>query len=279
MQKNTGDIDYKEFLKVLKEHSPYDFCDYSDNSISRRIQKVMRDYRLSFDEIIEKTKIDAHFVEQIIDELTVNTTELFRDPALWRFLYEKIYPSLKKKATLNIWHAGCSSGQEVYSNIILLDQMNMLDRTTIFASDISTKILDLAKKGVYKYDFNKVYLDNFKEVFQDKDVDLNKYIDINEYDDKFIVKDFLKDKVKYVKYDLVNEEIPFYKKFDIIFCRNVLIYFNVSLQLKIINRFYQNLFPGGLLCLGSHETISGFYKTKFLKKEFIYQKSNTFYLK
>jgi len=279
MQKNTGDIDFKEYLKVLKENSPYDFSDYSDNSISRRIQKVIRDYRLTYDELVEKTKIDPNFVEEIVDDLAVNTTELFRDPLLWRFLLEKIYPSLKKKATLNIWHAGCSSGQEVYSNIILLDHLNMLDRTTIFASDISKKILDQAKKGTYKYDFNKVYIDNFNQVFQEKNIDFQKYIDINELEDKFIVHDFLKEKVKFTKYDLVKEELPFYNKFDLIFCRNVLIYFNVNLQSKIINRFYQSLYPGGLLCLGAHETITGFYKTKFMKNGFIYNKSNIFHLK
>ena len=279
MQKNSGDIDFKEYLNVIKEHSQYDFSDYSDNSISRRVQKVMRDYNMSYEDLVEKTKNDITFVEQIVDALAVNTTELFRDPTLWRFLLEKIYPTLKKKATLNIWHAGCSSGQEVYSNIIMLDHLNMLDRTTIYASDISKKILDQAKKGVYKYDFNKNYIDNFNQVFFGKNVDFKKYIDINEHEDKFTIKDFLKEKVKFIRYDLVQEELPFYNKFDIIFCRNVLIYFNINLQSKIINRFYQNLFPGGILCLGAHETISGFYKTKFMKNGLVFNKSNGFHLK
>ena len=276
---HTEDINFKEYLKVLKENSPYDFSDYSDNSISRRVQKVVRDLRITFDELVEKTKSDGAFVEQIVQLLAVNTTELFRDPPLWKFLMEKVYPSLHKRTNINIWHAGCSSGQEVYSNIILLDYMNLLDRTTIYATDISKKVLDQAKKGVYKYNFNKGYIDNFNQVFSHREIDYKNYIDINEQEDKFIIKNFLTDKAKFIKHDLVQEQLPFYTKFDIIFCRNVLIYFNISLQSKIINCYYQNLFPGGTLILGVHETITGFYKTKFLKNGFIYNKSNAFHFK
>ena len=280
MQNDTDELDIKEYLKVLKESSPYDFSDYSDNSISRRVQKVMRDFKLTYDELVDITRKDPSFCEQIVDSLAVNTTELFRDPLLWKFLMDKIYPALKNKIHIYIWHAGCSSGQEVYSNLIMLDYLNLLDRTTVYASDISRRILDQATKGIYKYEFNKNYISNFNQVFEGKDIDFKKYITINENEDKLIVNDFLKDKVKFSKYDLVQEEIPFYNKFDIIFCRNVLIYFNVSLQSKIINRFYQKMFPGALLCLGIHETITGFYKTKFMKNEFVYHKNTSgFHLK
>jgi chemotaxis protein methyltransferase CheR len=276
---NMDDINFKEYLTILKEHSLYDFSDYSDNSISRRVQKVIRDYKLSYDELVEKTKTDSEFVEQIVEALAVNTTDLFRDPALWSFLLDKIYPPLKKKATLNIWHAGCSSGQEVYSNIIMLDYLNLLDRSTIYATDISRKILDQAKKCVYKYNFNKGYVDNFNQVFNGKDIDFSKYFEISEQEDKIVAKDFFRGKAKFIEHNLVQEQLPFYNKFDVIFCRNVLIYFNVNLQSKIINRFYQNLFPGGILILGMHEAISGFFKTKFLKNGFIYNKSNAFHFK
>jgi len=279
MFKGPEDIDFKEYLKVLKENSPYDFSDYSDNSISRRVQKVVRDFRISFDELIEKTKNDGAFVEQIVQSLAVNTTELFRDPPLWKYLMEKVYPAFHNKPHINIWHAGCSSGQEVYSNLILLDYLDLVDKTTIYATDLSKKVLDLAKKGVYKYNFNKGYIDNFDQVFSHREIDFKNYIDINEHDDKFIVKSFLPEKVKFIKHDLVQEQLPFYTKFDIIFCRNVLIYFNISLQSKIINCYYQNLYPGGFLILGAHETITGFYKTKFLKNGMVYNKTNAFHFK
>ena len=279
MQSNAADIAFKDYLHVLKEFSPYDLSDYSDNSISRRIQKVMRDYKLSFDELIDKTKSNSDFAEQVVESIAVNTTELFRDPALWIFLLENVYPSFKSKPSINIWHAGCSSGQEVYSNLAMLDHLNLLDRTTIYATDISQKVLEQAKKGIYKYNFNKTYIDNFNQTFCNEPVAFNDYFEVNEAEDKIIVKDVIKNKAQFIKHDLIQEQLPFFNKFDIIFCRNVLIYFNVCLQSKVIDKFYQNFFSNGTLILGTHETISGFYKTKFIKTGMVYHKSNTFHLK
>ena len=104
MLNNTEDITFKDYLQALKEYSPYDLSEYSDNSISRRIQKVMRDYKLSIGELIEKTKSNSEFAEQVVEALAVNTTELFRDPSFWTFLLENVYPSFERKPSINIWH-------------------------------------------------------------------------------------------------------------------------------------------------------------------------------
>lgn len=280
MQNSDEDITFKEYLQILKDSSPYDFSEYSDNSIYRRIHKVMRDYRISLKELIVKTKTDKDFVEQIVEAITVNTTELFRDPPVWIFILEKILPLLKSKTNINIWHAGCSSGQEVYSNLILLDQLGILDRSTIYATDISQKVLEQAKKGVYKFRFNQNYIENFHQVLSlNETVDFSKYFDIIDSEDKLVVKDYLRTIPKFIKHDLVQEKMPFYNKFDIVFCRNVLIYFNSGLQSRIIQRFYDNLYPGGSMILGTHETITGFFKTKFVKTGPVYAKSNVFHFK
>jgi chemotaxis protein methyltransferase CheR len=280
MQNSEEEITFREYLQILKDSSPYDFSEYSDNSIYRRIHKVMRDYRLSLHELVAKTRSDSNFVEQIVEALTVNTTELFRDPAIWMYVHDKLLPSLKTKPNINIWHAGCSSGQEVYSNLILLDQLGLLEQSTVFASDISQKMIDQAKKGVYKYRFNQNYIENFNQVVgRNQKVDFSKYFDIIESEDKMVVKDFLRSRPRFVKHDLVQEKMPFYNKFDIIFCRNVLIYFNGGLQSRIIQRFYDNLFPGGTMVLGTHEAITGFFKTKFVKNGPVYTKSNVFHFK
>ena len=280
MQNSEEEITFKEYLQILKDCSPYDFSEYSDNSIARRIQKVMRDYRLSLNELIFKTKSENDFVEEIVEAITVNTTELFRDPPIWSYILQKLLPTLKTKTNINIWHAGCSTGQEVYSNLILLDQLGLLERSTIFASDINQKVIEQAKKGVYKYRFNQNYIENFNLVHNiNHQVNFSKYFDIIEAEDKLVVKDFLRSIPKFVKHDLVQEKLPFYNKFDIIFCRNVLIYFNSGLQSKIIQRFYDNLFPGGSMILGTHETLTGFFKSKFVKNGPIYTKSNLFHLK
>lgn len=280
MQDREDEITMREYLQILKDFSPYDFSEYSDSSIYRRIHKVMRDYRLSIDELVYKTKTDNDFVEQIVESITVNTTELFRDTAVWSYIFEKLLPSFKNNPTINIWHAGCSSGQEVYSNLILLDHLGLLERTTVYATDISQRVLEQAKKGVYKYSFNLNYIENFNKVFsKESNVDFSKYFDIVESEDKIVVKNSLRTVPKFIKHDLVQEKLPFYNKFDLVFCRNVLIYFNNSLQSRIIQRFHDNLFPGGSMILGTHENINGFFKTKFIKNGPVFSKSNAFHFK
>jgi chemotaxis protein methyltransferase CheR len=281
--KKQGSMDLKHYLQELKEHSNYDFCDYSDNSITRRLNKVMRDHRLTLDQLIEKTKTDAFFVEQLVQEITVNTTELFRDPEIWKDLYANYLPSLKKKKYVTIWHAGCSSGQEVFSNLILLNELGLLDRSHVYATDLNGHVLDLAKKGKYRYKFNQQYIENFNQVLNSSDrepaISFEKYFEISKNKDYIKVVDFIRKFPHFLKHDLVKEKELNSSKFDIIFCRNVLIYFNSDLQTKITQRFFNQLYVGGMLILGNHEGLNGFFKAKFEKNGPVFIKNNTFHFK
>jgi len=279
---HCGVMTYKEYLQVLKEHSPYDFSEYSDNSIFRRIQKVMRDHKLTLEELGTRTQSDKFFVEEVVEAITVNTTELFRDPDVWRYLYEKQLPLYHNNNVINIWHAGCSTGQEVYSLMILLNELGMLDKARVFATDISQKALDSAKKAIYKHQIDKGCIENFSQVFRNTDgVEklFSKYFDIDKKTDIISVKPFLKDNIKFVRHNLVENNLPFYNKMDIIFCRNVLIYFNSRLQNRIVQRFFDVMFSHGTLVLGAHEGLSGFFKTKFDRSGPVYKKSNVFHFR
>lgn len=277
-----AEINFKEFLEELKKHTPYNFCDYSDNSIQRRIDKVLKEHNLQIDELLAKTKSEPEFVEQLVDDITVNTTELFRNKETWEYLYNKVIPGLKSKTNINIWHAGCSTGQEVYSNLILFNELGLLDKVKVVASDINKKVIRSAKLGEYDYKFNAQYIEVFNELWNGLKTNpkpFEHYFNIDEDHDKIIAKDFIKKIPKFIKHDLVVEDIPFYQKFDIIFCRNVLIYFNPELQLKIVRKFFDKLHDGGVLILGTHEALHGFFKTRFVKHGMVYTKSNTFHLK
>lgn len=267
------DQDLQYFVTTLKNSSKYDLSEYSDKSLKRRLQKVLTDFNLDIQGLILALKNKPDFTEKIVREITVNTTELFRDPAVWHTLRSLILPRFKNNKNINIWHAGCSTGQEVYSLMILLNEMDMLEKAKIFASDINTDVLEVAKKGEYKYRFNIGYLDNFDKVIKQNplnyeefnDVPYEKYFDIDKARDTITMKRHLTERPIFRKHDLVKDGNLFFAKFDLILCRNVIIYFNYSLQNKVFDLFHSNLYNKSILLLGMHETILGPWANKFEK--------------
>ncbi|MFO7864045.1 MAG: CheR family methyltransferase [Salinivirgaceae bacterium] len=269
-----------KFIDAVKVVSTYNFSDYSERSFRRRIDKILSDNRMSIDEVIVKIGKDKDFLERVIRDITVNTTELFRDPDLWIALKYRILPQFRKNKSIFIWHAGCSSGQEIYSMLILLSELDLFDKAKVFATDINTDMLERAKLGEYRYRFNLQYLDNFDKVIKEnpynyedvKDVPYEKYFDIDKTQDAIRMKKFLRDKTVFRKHDLVNDKNIFYSKFDIIFCRNVIIYFNNSLQNKVLELFSNNLYRDGYLILGAHESILGPVSNNFERTKGVYKK-------
>ncbi len=265
--------DIINFNNAVKEVSSYNLSDYSKKSLGRRIEKILSDYKMTIDSLIKKIKLDSNFLEKIIKNITVNTTELFRDPKIWQSVKYRVLRKLKNKDTINIWHAGCSTGQEIYSMLIILHELGIANKANILATDINTDVIEIAKKGEYIYKFNIEYIENFKQAIQvnpynyeDKiDVSFTKYFEIDRVKNLMTAKPFLKNKVVFKKYDLVKQDNIFAEKFDIIFCRNVLIYFNAKLQKRVVNMFADVLSKKGFLILGIHESIFGAEALKYIK--------------
>jgi len=272
--------DISLFINALKSFTNYDFSDYSEKSLQRRVDKVLSDHKIDILKLIDEIQKNSDFVEKIVKEITVNTTELFRDPAIWQSLRYKVLPGFANNETINIWHAGCSSGQEVYSLMILLSELGLLDKSRIYASDINSDVMEIAKNGVYKYRFNLNYLDNFDKVIKENpyhyenfnDVPYSKYFDIDKNKDIIRMHSFLREKPVFKKIDLVKDQNIFFVKFDIILCRNVIIYFNYNLQNKVFNLFYNNLYDESYLVLGIHETILGPFAGNYEKRDQFYLK-------
>ncbi len=270
------------FINTIKSVSDYDFSDYSEKSFARRIEKLLTDYETDLTGLVRRVRTDKDFLEQIVKDITVNTTELFRDPVTWHTLRYRILPKLKDNNVINIWHAGCSTGQEVYSMMILLNELDLLEKSKIYATDINTDVIEAAKTGIYKYRFNLGYLDSFDKVikenpynFEDsREVPYEKYFSIDKAKDIMKMHSFLREKPVFRKLDLVSGTNIFYTKFDIILCRNVLIYFNNSLQNKVFELFHKSLFDGGNLILGIHESMLGPMTSKFEKKGSNYKKKS-----
>ncbi len=268
------------FINTVKTISDYDFTDYSEKSFTRRLEKILSDYKLTYTQFVSKIKKNKEFLEQVVKDITVNTTELFRDPKIWQAIRFRVLPQFVDQSIINIWHAGCSTGQEVYSMLILLHEMGLFEKANVFATDINHDVLDLAKKGEYKFRFNIDYLDNFDKVIKENpynyeevvDIPYTRYFDIDKGKDIIRMKPFLVKKPLFRKQDLVRDGNIFYTKFDIIMCRNVLIYFNHELQTRIFDMFHQNLFAKGCLILGIHESMLGPIAAKYKRKGLVYMK-------
>jgi len=263
---NIVKVTNDDVLKVIREFKlicDFDFSNYAEQSFSRRIEHLLVSYNLpDVDTLINKLKSDKSIVQKCINDITVNTTELFRDSDYWLSLRRNVLHLFRNNETINIWHAGCSSGEEVYSMLILLNEMDILEKAKVFATDINTEILEKAKKGIYNSRLHQSYFHSFDKVirinplnFEEfKDVPYDKYFDIDNNTGSFGIKQFIKDKATFKYHNLVDANI-FYK-FDIIFCRNVIIYFNTDLQNKVISLFYDSLFNKGIIFLGIHENIT-----------------------
>lgn len=260
------DVTKNDVLRVIwefKKAYDFDFGNYAEMSFKRRIEHLLVAYNLSgVEELIKKAKENKEYFQKCINDITVNTTELFRDVDVWLNLRRNVLPLFKDKTNINIWHAGCSSGEEVYSMLILLNELNLLDKAKVFATDINTDILFKARNGIFNSRLHHAYFDNFDRVIrvnplnfeETLDVPYDKYFEQDELNKTFRIKKFLRDKSTFKYHNLVEGSI-FYK-FDLVFCRNVIIYFNTELQNKVISVFHESLFNDGMLLVGAHENIA-----------------------
>ena len=273
------DYEVQIFINTVREKSHYDFSDYSITSLKKRVGKVMRENNLNISQLTERIHKDKAFVEEIVKRIYVSTTELFRDPALWISLRNEILTSCTKRNTIRIWHAGCSTGQEVYSMMIILNELDMLERSEIYATDINQDALDKSKRGIYTYNFNTANLKNLDKVIKKGSGENNfikipfeRYFNLNTEADEICMMPFLTQKPVYKKSDPVKDVNPFHVKFDIIVCRNVIIYFNNELQNNVLSLFHRSLENQGCMILGANEKIADSYSKFFEKKEYYYLK-------
>jgi chemotaxis protein methyltransferase CheR len=273
--------DIQNFQKTVRDYSGYDFTDYSHPSLRRRLNRILLELDTDMDRLIIHMKNDPAFTMQIIRKITVHTTELFRDPDIWRKLRTELLPSLGQQETIRIWHPGCSTGQEIYSMMMVLDGLGMLDKTEIYGSDLHQEVIETARQGRYRFRFNQIYLENFDRVMLNgegpstwsQSKEWKKYFQIDEIRDIIQMKDYLRQKPVYKILDLVKDPNLFLVNFDLIVCRNVIIYFNNELQNRVFDLFYKSLNANGSLLLGVHESIMGAYSKRFIRKDPFYRKA------
>jgi chemotaxis protein methyltransferase CheR len=237
-------------LNDLLEQYGYDFTDYSYASVKRRLQRVYSADRFpSFAEFRYKVKSDPTYLTYLMEQITVNVTEMFRDPAFFMALRKNVLPVLATYPFIRIWHAGCSTGEEVYSMAILLQEMNLLHKSVIYATDINETVLEKARKGIFPLAHMQSYSQNYQQSGGQRE--FSQYYAANYEYAKF--SETLSEKVIFAAHNLVTDRS--FNQFQLIICRNTLIYFNKDLQDKVLHLFSESLEQLGFLGLGAKETL------------------------
>ncbi len=234
---------------VLEQHG-YDFTGYSRASLKRRVSRLYSlDKHLSFAEFRYKTLNDNVYFKHFVEGVTVNVTEMFRDPVFYKLLRTKILPSLNTYPFIRIWLAGCSTGEEAYSIAIILKELNLLQKSLIYATDINPTVLEKAANGMFPLSQMKSYSENY--IASGGTKDFSSYYSANYNLAKFDAE--LKHKMIFSTHNLVSDGS--FNEFQLILCRNVLIYFDRPLQFSVLRLFDQSLESLGYLALGTKETI------------------------
>ena len=246
---NSGQL--KKIINVIYESSGYDFSNYSKASFGRRLDKIIKERKLrGHRELVEKLSSDKDFFAKVLPDLTVSTTEMFRDPEVYKGVYERVLPELATYPSIRIWHAGCSTGEEVYSFAVLLKEYGIYDRCSIYATDIDERALGIAKRGIYR---TEELQENTRRYYK-----VGGSTPFSEYytsgDKYFSFDPSLRKNVLFSTHNLAIDSS--FGDFHLIVCRNVMIYFDRDLQDRVLGLFRDSLVRRGLLVLGSKESIS-----------------------
>jgi len=240
----------KDLLESIRFVYGYDFTDYAEASVRRRIEHFMNARKIAALEKMGKMILqDEKLFEEFIQEVSVTVTEMFRDPSFYKSLRENILKRLATYPFIKVWIAGCATGEEIYSVAILLQEEGLLNRSVIYATDINQKSLQIAKDGVYPVENMKTYTANYQKAGGTGS--FSEYYKAK-YNSVMFDKS-LKQNIVFAAHNLAVDKS--FNEFQLVICRNVLIYFNQQLQNKVISLFYESLCPFGFLGLGSKESL------------------------
>jgi chemotaxis protein methyltransferase CheR len=245
-----AEVNVHDLLEAIYHKYGYDFRQYSQAHVKRRIMNRMAMTGITdLSAMLTKVLQEEIFTATLLQDLSINVTEMFRDPGFYRSLRDNVIPILKTYPFIKIWHAGCSTGEEAYSMAIILQEEGLADRTTIYATDFNQHVLNQAKEGIFSNRLIKEYTSNYqlsggKESFSDYYTSDDKNVIMNQS---------LKKKIVWANHNLVTDSV--FAEVNLILCRNVLIYFDRELQNKVQKLFHNSLMNGGILCLGTKESL------------------------
>jgi chemotaxis protein methyltransferase CheR len=244
------EIEIHLLLEGLYRHYGFDFRDYAPASLRRRVANIVRSEHLeSISGLQEKVLHDPDCLERFLLALSVNVSAMFRDPGFFLAFRVKAVPLLRTYPFIRIWQAGCSTGEEVYSMAVLLKEEGLYDRCRIYATDINETVLRKAKAGIYPLELMAKYSHNYVKSGGTRS--FHEYYRVGY--DQVILHSSLKENIIFSQHNLVADRS--FNEFNVILCRNVMIYFNKALQERVHDLLHQSLIIFGILGLGNKESL------------------------
>lgn len=244
------DLELRLLLEAVYQYYGYDFREYARSSLKRRIwRRVTEEGLQSVSGLQERVLHDPSCLDRLLLDLSISVTSMFRDPSFYAALRTKVVPLMRTYPFIRVWNAGCATGEETYSLAILLHEEGLGDRTRIYATDINDVVLKSAREGVFPLDKMREYTENYirsggKTAFSD-------YYKV--FGEKVRFDPSLVDSVVFAQHNLVSDSA--FNEFHLIVCRNVMIYFDRSLQDKVHRLLHDSLVRFGILALGHKESI------------------------
>ncbi|MDI1354997.1 MAG: protein-glutamate O-methyltransferase CheR [bacterium] len=267
-----GKTEIETLLTDLQQIYGEDFRYYSRDSFERRVNRFVKlENFKDYSALLTKLRSDKHYIQHFIDHITVNVTEMFRDTAFFNTLNRQLIPQLTQHSTIRIWHAGCSTGEEVYSTAILFQEAGLLEKCVILATDINSRVLERADSGLFYSSLMPLYEAKYRLAGGEKN--FSSYFTKTTEGEK--ISENIRSQISFQNHNLASGN--YLGKFDLIICRNVLIYFDRIMREMVFRLFDDSTGPNSFIALGERETldlssISKHY-TK-LESEMIWKKTN-----
>jgi chemotaxis protein methyltransferase CheR len=244
-------LEIELLLEAVHRRYGFDFREYAQASLKRRLWRRMHAEGVTtVTQLHDRLLHEPACMERLLLDLSINVTAMFRDPSFYLALREQIVPALRTYPFTRVWCAGCSTGEEVYSLAILLSEEGLYDRTRIYATDINEQVLDTARAGVFPLDKMQQYTQNYIRAGGKRE--FSEYY-VAAYDGARFSRS-LTENIVFAQHNLVSDRA--FNEFNVILCRNVMIYFDKTLQDRVQRLFYESLSTFGTLALGRKESVA-----------------------
>lgn len=264
-------LEVRLFLEAIYQRYDYDLRGYAPGSMQRRVLSALAKSGCShMGELQHRVLEDSSVFQRVLEELTVQTSDLFRDPGFYAALRTHVLPVLRTYPLLRLWHAGCASGEEAYTSAIMLSEAGLYERAQIYATDLSARAVEQAKHGIYAASRAESFGRNYSE--SGGQGELSSFY--TQGYQRIAMTDSLRRNLLFFQHNLVSDSE--FGEMNVVFCRNVFIYFQPELRRRVLRKFACSLRPGGFLCLGSSEHLNTSMHREFepfVEHEHIYRRT------